>query len=216
MCVRRPDHDDRKHAQAKHKRDSRPRRAFSPSRRPAHSLRSTRRRPRALITPRRNVFVEACQVVSSASWRRPHKRNAPIVRRGNAAPDLSDARQARPAADRPWLVLRGEMGRLPRPRLHRRRAEGAEPARLEHDRGAARARGLPKGLVLDGELVAFNKAGDPHFPLLSKRILNRDTSVPVQFMVFDVLAVDGESITAWSYAKRATGSSSLGSTGLPG
>src|SRR6185295_2500274 len=54
-------------------------------------------------------------------------------------------------------------------------------------------RGLPEGLVLDGELVAFNKAGDPHFPLLSKRILNRDTSVPVQFMIFDVLAVEGES-----------------------
>ena len=38
-------------------------------------------------------------------------------------------------------------------------------------------RGLPEGLVLDGELVAFNKAGDPHFPLLSQRILNRDRSV---------------------------------------
>jgi bifunctional non-homologous end joining protein LigD len=57
-------------------------------------------------------------------------------------------------------------------------------------------RGLPDGLVLDGELVAFNKAGDPHFPLLSKRILNRDTSVSIQFMIFDVLAVDGESVTA--------------------
>jgi bifunctional non-homologous end joining protein LigD len=29
------------------------------------------------------------------------------------------------------------------------------------------------------------RAGDPHFPLLSKRILNRDTSVPVQFMIFE-------------------------------
>ena len=38
-------------------------------------------------------------------------------------------------------------------------------------------RGLPEGLVLDGELVAFNKAGDPHFPLLSKRILNLSRSV---------------------------------------
>jgi bifunctional non-homologous end joining protein LigD len=27
-------------------------------------------------------------------------------------------------------------------------------------------RQLPAGLVLDGELVAFNKHGDPHFPLL--------------------------------------------------
>jgi ATP-dependent DNA ligase len=39
--------------------------------------------------------------------------------------------------------------------------------------------GLPKGLALDGELVAVNAAGDPHFPLLSERILNRDTSVPI-------------------------------------
>ena len=44
-------------------------------------------------------------------------------------------------------------------------------------------RGLPEGLVLDGELVAFNKAGDPHFPLLSKRILNLGRSVAVQMMV---------------------------------
>ena len=99
--------------------------------------------------------------------RTPHDSAGPIVRRGNAAPDLSDARQARPDADRPRLVLRGEMGRLPRPRLHRRRAEGAEPARLEHDRSAARTARAAAGLVLDGELVAFNKAGDPHFPLLS-------------------------------------------------
>ncbi len=43
-------------------------------------------------------------------------------------------------------------------------------------------RGLPAGVVLDGELVAFNKAGDPHFPLLSRRILDRDRSVAVQLM----------------------------------
>ena len=63
-------------------------------------------------------------------------------------------------------------------------------------------RGLPAGLVLDGELVAFNQAGDPHFPLLSKRILNRDMSVPIQFMIFDVLAVESESVTALSFARR--------------
>ena len=74
-------------------------------------------------------------------------------------------------------------------------------------------RGLPNGLVLDGELVAFNKAGDPHFPLLSKRILNRDTSVPIQFMIFDVLAADGESITSWSYAKRRDRLEQLGLDG---
>jgi len=60
-------------------------------------------------------------------------------------------------------------------------------------------RGLPAGLVVDGgELVAFNSAADPHFAFLSKRILNRDASVPVQLMVFDVLAVDGESVASLS------------------
>ena len=33
---------------------------------------------------------------------------------------------------------------------------------------------LPAGLVLDGELVAFNDDGDPHFPLLSRRVLHGD------------------------------------------
>jgi len=31
---------------------------------------------------------------------------------------------------------------------------------------------LPKGLVLDGELVAFNDNGAPHWPLLCERILH--------------------------------------------
>ena len=34
-----------------------------------------------------------------------------------------------------------------------------------------------EALVLDGELVAFNEAGDPHFPLIGKRVLHRDRSV---------------------------------------
>jgi bifunctional non-homologous end joining protein LigD len=74
-------------------------------------------------------------------------------------------------------------------------------------------RGLPAGLVLDGELVAFNQAGDPHFPLPSKRILNRDTSVPIQFMIFDVLEVDGESHTASSFARRRDRLEQLGLDG---
>jgi bifunctional non-homologous end joining protein LigD len=61
---------------------------------------------------------------------------------------------------------------------------------------------LPEGLILDGELVAFNRAGDPHFPLLSRRMLRLDRSIQVQFMIFDLLAVDGESITHLSYARR--------------
>ena len=32
---------------------------------------------------------------------------------------------------------------------------------------------LPRGLVLDGELVAFNEHGAPHWPLLCERVLHR-------------------------------------------
>src|SRR3954464_14593021 len=49
---------------------------------------------------------------------------------------------------------------------------------------------LPRGLVLDGELVSFNEQGDPHFPLLSRRVLHGDWTIPLRLMVFDVLAVD--------------------------
>jgi hypothetical protein len=43
---------------------------------------------------------------------------------------------------------------------------------------------IPPGLVLDGELVAFNDKADPHFPLLSRRILNDDRAIPVTLMIF--------------------------------
>ena len=52
-------------------------------------------------------------------------------------------------------------------------------------------RGLPEGLVLDGELVAFNKAGDPHFPLLETHLEPRPLRRGADDG-FDVLAVDGE------------------------
>ena len=61
---------------------------------------------------------------------------------------------------------------------------------------------VPAGLVLDGELVAFNRHGDPHFPLLCRRMLNFDQTVPVRLMVFDVLRADGEDTARLSYAKR--------------
>ena len=54
-------------------------------------------------------------------------------------------------------------------------------------------RSLPAGLVLDGELVAF-KNGVPHFPLLSRRLLNGDRSIPVSFVAFDLLHVDGRDL----------------------
>jgi bifunctional non-homologous end joining protein LigD len=61
---------------------------------------------------------------------------------------------------------------------------------------------LSHGLVLDGELVAFNEHGNPHFPLLSRRILHADRRVPIQFMIFDVLFAQGESLISRPYSQR--------------
>jgi bifunctional non-homologous end joining protein LigD len=56
--------------------------------------------------------------------------------------------------------------------------------------------------VIDGELVAFNDDGDPHFPLLSRRVLHGDRRIPVRLMVFDVLAIDGEPLLNHTFAQR--------------
>jgi bifunctional non-homologous end joining protein LigD len=64
-------------------------------------------------------------------------------------------------------------------------------------------RGLPAGLVLDGELVAWKKS-QPYFPLICRRVLNRDMSVPMTYVVFDVLRHDGDDLTGEPYVSRRT------------
>jgi bifunctional non-homologous end joining protein LigD len=64
-------------------------------------------------------------------------------------------------------------------------------------------RGLPTGLVLDGELVAWKKS-QPYFPLICRRVLNRDMSVPMSFVIFDVLRRDGNDLTGQPYVSRRT------------
>lgn len=61
---------------------------------------------------------------------------------------------------------------------------------------------LPASLVLDGELVAFGEDGRPSFPLLSSRVLHGKRTIPVKFVVFDVLRVDRLSVMENSYADR--------------
>jgi bifunctional non-homologous end joining protein LigD len=63
-------------------------------------------------------------------------------------------------------------------------------------------RGLPTGLVLDGELVAWKS--QPYFPLICRRVLNRDMSVPMSFVIFDVLRRDGNDLTGQPYVSRRT------------
>jgi len=71
---------------------------------------------------------------------------------------------------------------------------------------------LPEGLVLDGELVAW-KGSEPHFPFVCRRVLNRDMSVPLTFVIFDLLRRDGVDLTGRPYDERR---SELGELRLDG
>ncbi len=60
---------------------------------------------------------------------------------------------------------------------------------------------LPEGLVLDGELVAW-KGSEPYFPHVCRRVLNRDSSVSLTFVIFDLLHRDGVDLTGRPYVER--------------
>jgi bifunctional non-homologous end joining protein LigD len=60
---------------------------------------------------------------------------------------------------------------------------------------------LPDGLMLDGELVAWED-GLPSFPRLCERLLHGDHEVPLTYLVFDVLYVDAKSAMVLPYAER--------------
>jgi bifunctional non-homologous end joining protein LigD len=61
---------------------------------------------------------------------------------------------------------------------------------------------LPYGLVLDGEVVAFNEAGVPHFPAIVARVLHGDGAIAVRYAVFDVLRVDAHDLTCNAWTDR--------------
>ena len=60
---------------------------------------------------------------------------------------------------------------------------------------------LPPGLVFDGELVAW-RDGDPYFPDVWARVLNGDISIPITFIAFDVLRIDGRDMTSAPFDER--------------
>jgi bifunctional non-homologous end joining protein LigD len=62
-------------------------------------------------------------------------------------------------------------------------------------------RKLQAGLLLDGELVAWNRQV-PWFPNVCRRMLNNDLTVPVTFVAFDLLRVDGTDVTDRSFDER--------------
>jgi bifunctional non-homologous end joining protein LigD len=61
---------------------------------------------------------------------------------------------------------------------------------------------VPVRAILDGELVALDTDGKPDFPQLCECVLRRHSTVPLTLMVFDVLSVEGESVTAQPYSDR--------------
>ncbi len=75
--------------------------------------------------------------------------------------------------------------------------------------------------VLDGEIVAFDPAGRPSFELLQQRMhvtaairaARLAAAVPVTYLAFDLLSLDGEGMLTAGYASRR---SALEGLGLPG
>lgn len=61
---------------------------------------------------------------------------------------------------------------------------------------------IPVPALLDGELVAFNEDGKPSFPHTQSRLLRGGVNVPILFVVFDLLALDGEHTMLLPYRKR--------------
>src|SRR6188472_135547 len=82
-------------------------------------------------------------------------------------------------------------------------AQYPEVRRLARQLGARDA-------ILDGELVAFDEQGRPSFERLQQRIHQTDASVvrrrmkshPVTYVLFDLLYLDGQDLTAEPYARR--------------
>jgi bifunctional non-homologous end joining protein LigD len=62
--------------------------------------------------------------------------------------------------------------------------------------------GLPEGLAVDGELVAFGSDGLPSFPRLCDRMLHGKRRIEVMLVVFYVLAIDGRPVHRRPYWER--------------
>jgi bifunctional non-homologous end joining protein LigD len=79
---------------------------------------------------------------------------------------------------------------------------GSQPARLGHDAARPVLADLPVRGIFDGELVALDEDGKPDFPLICECLLQRHSWIPLTYMVFDVLSVEGEPMTMHPYAHR--------------
>jgi bifunctional non-homologous end joining protein LigD len=105
-------------------------------------------------------------------------------------------------------VTRPGLGRPFGTRLRTRR--GNEVVGTYPELGGLWERVLAWTAVLDGEVVAFDRDGRPSFERLQRRMNIRDEhmaqrmarEIPVSYVVFDLLAVDGEDLTDLSTTQR--------------
>ncbi|WP_173077493.1 non-homologous end-joining DNA ligase [Phytohabitans rumicis] len=75
--------------------------------------------------------------------------------------------------------------------------------------------------VLDGEVVLLDEAGRPSFTALAERMHVREhgraarlaASIPVTYMIFDLLRLRGADLTGWSYGDRRAALEALGLAG---
>jgi bifunctional non-homologous end joining protein LigD len=78
--------------------------------------------------------------------------------------------------------------------------------------------------VLDGEVVVFDEAGRPSFTALAERMHVRDRNraaqlaarVPVTYMIFDLLVLNGVELAGRPYVERRTTLDALAASGLIG
>ena len=73
---------------------------------------------------------------------------------------------------------------------------------MEHDGSRAGTPRAPPGLVLDGEIVAFNNVGAPHWPLVVERVLHGNSAVSITFVAFDLLRVNGHDVICNPWSQR--------------
>ena len=80
---------------------------------------------------------------------------------------------------------------------------------------------LPPGTLLDGEMVVLDAAGRPSFTALAERMHVRErhraarlaVTLPVTYMIFDLLFLEGEDCTGLPYAARRDRLEQLGLAG---
>lgn len=89
-------------------------------------------------------------------------------------------------------------------------SRSGEDATVRYPELAALAAAVGRDAVLDGEIVALDREGHPSFQMLQRRmgltrpetIRRRANEVPVTFVAFDLLELDGESLVGEPYERR--------------